>query len=69
MRDARAAQSESAFGDMLCLLVCKIGIPHDEVEDMPYLRSAMLIEWYVKVNKSQQEPDGMHKQKMTFGNG
>lgn len=55
MKQAREAHSEDAMCDMLCLLVQEFKIPHDEVEDMPYLRSEVLMDWYVKVNTPKKE--------------
>lgn len=57
MREARASHSDDDFTDMLCCLVYVFDIGQDEVLDMPYLRSIVLMEWYADTMKSSGGPD------------
>jgi len=48
MKDAHAAHSDENWAGMMCLLVYLFHIPDDRVEDMPYLRSVFMVDWYGK---------------------
>lgn len=66
MRQAREASLEDSFPDMLCSLVINCGLGDERVLEMPYLRAKCIMEFAIKQNKTDSNPEEPQRPK-TFG--